>query len=52
METFKIAEKIYEDLNKKGAGLGNASIVIIQKSIDEMVVNKTVLLPDVSSKVK
>ena len=49
METFKIAEKIYEDLNKKGAGLGNVSIVIIQKSIDEMVVNKTVLLPDVSS---
>ena len=47
METFKIAEKIYEDLNKKGAGLGNVSIVIIQKSIDEMVVNKTVLLPDV-----
>lgn len=47
METFKIAEKIYEDLNKKGAGLGNVSIGIIQKSIEDMIVNKTVLLPDV-----
>lgn len=31
----ELAEKIYNDLNNKGADLGNASIFIIEKSLDE-----------------
>lgn len=39
MTNREIAEKIYADLNKRGAGLGNASIGIITNSLDEMQVN-------------
>lgn len=36
MKNRDIAEKIYEDLNKRGAGLGNASISIIESSLDNL----------------
>ena len=35
MKNRDLAEKIYEDLNKRGAGIGNASIGIIKKTLDE-----------------
>lgn len=35
MTNRDLAEKIYEDLNKRGAELGNASIGIIRKTLDD-----------------
>ena len=35
MTNRDLAEKIYEDLNKRGADLGNASIGIIHKTLDD-----------------
>jgi hypothetical protein len=35
MTNRDLAEKIYKDLNKRGADLGNASIGIISKTLDE-----------------
>ena len=34
MTTRDLAEKIYEGLNKRGAGLGNASIGIINQTLE------------------
>jgi len=47
MTNRDLAEKIYEDLNKKGADLGNASIGIIRKTLDDNGV-KNCSIPDVS----
>ena len=41
MTNRDLAEKIYEDLNKKGADLGNASIGIIRKTLDDNAVKTT-----------
>lgn len=35
MNTENLAKRIYSDLNKKGAGLGDASIIFINKSIKD-----------------
>ncbi len=35
MDNRDLAERIYTDLNKKGADLGNVSIVFIEKTLDE-----------------
>jgi len=35
MTNRDLAEKIYEDLNKRGADLGNASVGIIHKTLDD-----------------
>lgn len=35
VETHNLAVRIYDALNKKGAGLGNASIGIIESAIEE-----------------
>ena len=35
MDNRDLAEKIYADLNKKGADLGNVSIVFIEKTLNE-----------------
>ena len=35
MKNRELTEKIYNDLNKRGAGLGNASIGIIKKTLNE-----------------
>ena len=40
----EIAEKIHEDLNKRGAGLGNASIEIISETLDDMQMKSLPLL--------
>lgn len=40
MTNGDLAEKIYEDLKKKGAGIGNASIGIIRKTLDDNGVGK------------
>lgn len=34
MKSKDLAERVYEDLNEKGGGLGNASIWIIKKTLD------------------
>jgi len=48
MTTRDLAEKIYEGLNKRGAGLGNASIGIINQTLESypslVVVDKKELL--------
>ena len=46
MTNRDLAEKIYEDLNKRGADLGNASIGIIRKTFDDNGV-KNCSIPDV-----
>ena len=46
MTNRDLAEKIYEDLNKRGADLGNASIGIIRKTLDDNGV-KNCSIPDV-----
>ena len=46
MTNWEIAERIYEDLNKKGAGLGNASIPIIVSTLETLKA-KIFLQPDV-----
>jgi hypothetical protein len=51
MTNRKIAEVIYEDLNKRGANLGNAAIGIICKTLDEMQV-KNHFIPDDSDRRK
>ena len=48
MTNRDLAEKIYEDLNKRGADLGNASIGIIHKTLDDNGV-KNCSIPVVSS---
>lgn len=35
MTNRDLAERIYNDLNKRGADLGNASIGIIRKTLDD-----------------
>ena len=35
VDTHNLAVRIYDALNKKGAGLGNASIGIIESAIEE-----------------
>ena len=37
MDTQKLAEQVLEDLNKKGASLGNISRVIIKKTLDDYI---------------
>lgn len=48
MTTRDLAEKIYQDLNKNGAGLGNASIGIINQTLEShpspVVIDKRELL--------
>ena len=46
MTNRDLAEKVYEDLNKRGADLGNASIGIIRKTLDDNGV-KNCSIPDV-----
>ena len=51
MTNRDLAEKIYEDLNKRGADLGNASIGIIRKTLDDNGV-KNCSIPLVSNSVR
>lgn len=45
MKNKDLAKKIYSDLNKRGAELGNASITIIKKTLDkELSVDSKVLI--------
>lgn len=46
MDTYLKAEYIFNKLNEKGAGLGNASIFIIKEALQDLEAAQRPLAPD------